>query len=168
MDLNQTAGIPKCCVTTNRDISSNMLMKVYKWKVQNGTGACDIDALVLYMKKMLKPICADPKLKEQLFKIRSQMMHHRKQRRFYWAVEWNVTWNVSASIFVQLVFQELVSYISPHGCFFFYWLCKISTLTCENQLLATTLIHRWKATKHIDSVAVLYNLEVRSIFILYD
>ncbi|XP_045890539.1 C-C motif chemokine 25-like [Micropterus dolomieu] len=77
------AGIPKCCVTTNRDISSNMLMKVYKWKVQNGTGACDIDALVLYMKKMLKPICADPKLKEQLFKIRSQMMHHRKQRRFY-------------------------------------------------------------------------------------
>ncbi|KAF1389307.1 hypothetical protein PFLUV_G00072080 [Perca fluviatilis] len=60
------AGIPKCCVATATDIPVGLLLKVHSWNMQTSSGACDIPALILYVKEMKKPICAHPKVKRTL------------------------------------------------------------------------------------------------------
>uniref|UniRef100_A0A3B4TB62 Chemokine interleukin-8-like domain-containing protein n=1 Tax=Seriola dumerili TaxID=41447 RepID=A0A3B4TB62_SERDU len=49
------AGIPKCCVRT-RNINKHILMKVERLYEQRSNGACDISALILYIKGSKKPI----------------------------------------------------------------------------------------------------------------
>ncbi|XP_070760600.1 C-C motif chemokine 27a [Enoplosus armatus] len=60
------AGIPKCCITTKRKINPRVLLKVQRWEVQQNNGACDINALLLYVKNRRTPICAHPKVKDVL------------------------------------------------------------------------------------------------------
>ncbi|XP_056232883.1 C-C motif chemokine 27b [Seriola aureovittata] len=62
------AGIPKCCVKT-RTINRYMLLRVERSYEQLSTGACDIPALILYIKGSKKPICAPLKLKAILERI---------------------------------------------------------------------------------------------------
>uniref|UniRef100_A0A3P8WK40 Chemokine interleukin-8-like domain-containing protein n=1 Tax=Cynoglossus semilaevis TaxID=244447 RepID=A0A3P8WK40_CYNSE len=56
------ATIPRCCVKTSM-ISRSMLSKVSRWEVQRSSGACDISALILYIRSLTKPVCAPLKLK---------------------------------------------------------------------------------------------------------
>uniref|UniRef100_A0A8C9WX11 Chemokine interleukin-8-like domain-containing protein n=1 Tax=Sander lucioperca TaxID=283035 RepID=A0A8C9WX11_SANLU len=60
------AGIPKCCITTKMNIPVALLLKVQRWDIQQSSGACDIPALILYVKERKKPICAHPKVKRTL------------------------------------------------------------------------------------------------------
>ncbi|XP_069555459.1 C-C motif chemokine 27a [Brachyistius frenatus] len=76
------AGIPRCCITTKREISRQILLKVHKWDVQEGSGACDIPALKLYVKHLRKPICAHLKVKGDLKRLQRQMKQN-KQKRLY-------------------------------------------------------------------------------------
>ncbi|XP_034728079.1 C-C motif chemokine 27a [Etheostoma cragini] len=59
-------GIPKCCITTRKNIPKPLLKQVQRWKIQQSSGACDISALILYVKGRSKPICVDPKVKRIL------------------------------------------------------------------------------------------------------
>ncbi|XP_062273855.1 C-C motif chemokine 27a [Scomber scombrus] len=70
------AGIPKCCVTTKKVIPRRILLKVRRWEMQHSNGACDISALILYVKDMRRPVCAHPKLKNHLV-----VLQLRKKRR---------------------------------------------------------------------------------------
>ncbi|XP_065805968.1 C-C motif chemokine 27a [Labrus bergylta] len=63
------AGIPKCCINTQKEISASMLRRVRKWKVQKHNSACDIDALILHVKNRRKPICVDISLRKFLLKL---------------------------------------------------------------------------------------------------
>ncbi|XP_003446135.3 C-C motif chemokine 27a [Oreochromis niloticus] len=74
------AGIPKCCMSTKSDIRARILMNVQRWEMQESNGACDIQALVLYVKNFKKPVCAHPNLRRKLkiiLKIKDQMAHQR-------------------------------------------------------------------------------------------
>ncbi|XP_071750931.1 C-C motif chemokine 27a [Centroberyx gerrardi] len=72
------AGIPRCCVRTSNNIPPHVLAKVERWVVQESSGACDIKALVLHVRGWRKPICAHPKLKKQLMKIRMKMKQSKQ------------------------------------------------------------------------------------------
>lgn len=77
--LNISAGIPKCCISTNMAIPGFILAKVQRWEVQHSNGACDITALILHVKGFQKPICAHPKVKGALQRIqkRKKRSHHK-------------------------------------------------------------------------------------------
>ncbi|XP_020793611.2 C-C motif chemokine 27a [Boleophthalmus pectinirostris] len=75
------AGIPRCCMSTRSDIAPRVLFNVQRWEIQHSSGACDISALILYVKRHQRPICADPKLKSTLMKIQSRRKRsHRKDK----------------------------------------------------------------------------------------
>ncbi|XP_053181501.1 C-C motif chemokine 27a [Scomber japonicus] len=71
------AGIPKCCLTTKNYIPNRILRRVHRWEMQHSNGACDISALIMYVKDMRRPICAHPKFK----KIVTMLLQLRKKRR---------------------------------------------------------------------------------------
>ncbi|XP_037114344.1 C-C motif chemokine 27a [Syngnathus acus] len=62
-------GIIKCCVKTRKTIPKPVLMKVQSWYLQDSTGPCDIDALVMYVGAWKKPICADPSMEKDLNRV---------------------------------------------------------------------------------------------------
>ncbi|KAK2837775.1 hypothetical protein Q5P01_014987 [Channa striata] len=55
------AGIPKCCISTKSHIPLEILRRAYKVEWQDGAGVCDIDAVLLYIKRNPRPICLNPK-----------------------------------------------------------------------------------------------------------
>ncbi|XP_054467776.1 C-C motif chemokine 25-like [Anoplopoma fimbria] len=63
------AGIPKCCIKTQKHIPFGLLLKVQRVTMQHSSGPCDIPAMILYLKGRMKPICADPKVKKILNRI---------------------------------------------------------------------------------------------------
>ncbi|XP_074527317.1 C-C motif chemokine 27a [Halichoeres trimaculatus] len=69
------AGIPKCCVRINKKITRNTLQKVIRWNVQDNNGACDIAAVVLYVKGRKKPVCGHPKLEKSLIRADRRKRH---------------------------------------------------------------------------------------------
>uniref|UniRef100_A0AAX7USY2 C-C motif chemokine n=1 Tax=Astatotilapia calliptera TaxID=8154 RepID=A0AAX7USY2_ASTCA len=78
--LYLTAGIPKCCINTKSDIRPRILMNVQRWEMQESNSACDIQALVLYVKNFKKPVCAHPNVKPKLktiLKIKDLMARRR-------------------------------------------------------------------------------------------
>ncbi|XP_049435824.1 C-C motif chemokine 27a [Epinephelus fuscoguttatus] len=76
------AGIPKCCITTKRDIPLQVLRKVQRWTVQQSSGACDISALLLYVRNMRKPICAHPKVKRILISLQSRVKRNKQKAAY--------------------------------------------------------------------------------------
>ncbi|XP_071394611.1 C-C motif chemokine 27a [Centroberyx affinis] len=76
------AGIPRCCVITSNNISLRVLEKVERWAVQQSSGACDIKALVLHVRGWRKPICAHPKLKRELMRIRMKMKQNKQKATY--------------------------------------------------------------------------------------
>ncbi|XP_040010601.1 C-C motif chemokine 27a [Xiphias gladius] len=71
------AGIPKCCIKTRKKISHRVLMQVERSYVQLNSGACDISALVLYLKGTKSPICVDLKLKTFVDRIPLRVRHRQ-------------------------------------------------------------------------------------------
>ncbi|KAF3695650.1 hypothetical protein EXN66_Car011326 [Channa argus] len=71
------AGIPVCCMRTRKlkEIPKDMLKKVYKIVPQKSTGACEIDALLLYMKNVKRPLCLHP---NSTLQRRGQQMNLKK------------------------------------------------------------------------------------------
>uniref|UniRef100_A0A3Q2WD99 Chemokine interleukin-8-like domain-containing protein n=1 Tax=Haplochromis burtoni TaxID=8153 RepID=A0A3Q2WD99_HAPBU len=59
------AGIPRCCMTANKKIKRYMLKNIQRWEMQE-IGACDIRALVVFVKGFKRPLCVDPRLKPYL------------------------------------------------------------------------------------------------------
>ncbi|AWP07327.1 putative C-C motif chemokine 28 [Scophthalmus maximus] len=77
------AGIPKCCVrTTTCSIARRFLMKVERSYVQLSSGACDISALILYVKGRDKPICAPLKMKAILEIVHRRMKQNKMKAAF--------------------------------------------------------------------------------------
>ncbi|XP_041792257.1 C-C motif chemokine 27a [Chelmon rostratus] len=76
------AGIPKCCITTKRDIPARVLLKVQRWDLQRSSGACDIPALILHVRGMRKPICADLKVKTALMRLWLKMKQNRQKATY--------------------------------------------------------------------------------------
>uniref|UniRef100_A0A8C6UML1 Chemokine interleukin-8-like domain-containing protein n=1 Tax=Neogobius melanostomus TaxID=47308 RepID=A0A8C6UML1_9GOBI len=74
-----TAGIPKCCMSTKANIPPRILAKVQRYEVQLSNGACDVAALVLHVKNFKRPICANLKVKAMLQRIqqRKRRSHHK-------------------------------------------------------------------------------------------
>ncbi|MED6276347.1 hypothetical protein CHARACLAT_002120 [Characodon lateralis] len=70
--ISTDAGIPKCCIRT-REIHPKRIMKMERWERQYSTGACDIDALVVYIKGLRTPLCVHPKWEKRLKKLLSAM-----------------------------------------------------------------------------------------------
>uniref|UniRef100_A0A669BTP7 Uncharacterized LOC100708162 n=1 Tax=Oreochromis niloticus TaxID=8128 RepID=A0A669BTP7_ORENI len=70
------AGIPKCCMSTKSDIRARILMNVQRWEMQESNGACDIQALVVFVKGSEKPLCFNPNLKP------SHPWFMKKKKRF--------------------------------------------------------------------------------------
>ncbi|XP_008284839.1 C-C motif chemokine 27a [Stegastes partitus] len=75
-----TEGIPKCCIKTKKDVSRRTMMKVYNFEMQSASGACDIAALVLYVRDRRNPVCAHPKLKTTMMLVWHRMKHNRNQK----------------------------------------------------------------------------------------
>uniref|UniRef100_A0A8C1DNN2 Chemokine interleukin-8-like domain-containing protein n=3 Tax=Cyprinus carpio TaxID=7962 RepID=A0A8C1DNN2_CYPCA len=61
-------AIPSCCLTAPQRISNHMLRSVSRYMIQERSGGCDIDALVLYIQK--RRICADLKVLKLLKKLK--------------------------------------------------------------------------------------------------
>ncbi|XP_012725483.2 uncharacterized protein ccl27b [Fundulus heteroclitus] len=62
------AGIPKCCIRIKKN-PIDPRMKVERWERQYSNGACDIDALIVYVKNKTTPLCVHPKQEARLLKI---------------------------------------------------------------------------------------------------
>ncbi|XP_033182027.1 C-C motif chemokine 27a [Anabas testudineus] len=60
------ARIRKCCITTNPSIPKGLVRKIYKIDRQDSRGACDISALLVYVKNRKTPLCIHPKVLEHL------------------------------------------------------------------------------------------------------
>uniref|UniRef100_A0A3Q3KA34 Chemokine interleukin-8-like domain-containing protein n=1 Tax=Monopterus albus TaxID=43700 RepID=A0A3Q3KA34_MONAL len=71
--ISTEAGIPKCCVKTQRFIHPQLLRNVQKVVEQNEHDGCDISARILYIKGLNKPVCADPMLKIKKMTKRRKM-----------------------------------------------------------------------------------------------
>ncbi|XP_051807234.1 C-C motif chemokine 27a [Acanthochromis polyacanthus] len=74
-----TEGIPKCCIRTKKSVSTKTLMKVERFEMQTSSGACDIPALVLYIKNQKNPICAPPKMKTRVMVYWHRMKQSRQK-----------------------------------------------------------------------------------------
>ncbi|XP_072243057.1 C-C motif chemokine 27a [Leuresthes tenuis] len=77
--VSTDAGIPKCCIRT-RDILPKQLGRVVRWEKQDSRGVCDIDALKLYQKGKIIPICAHPRMEELLKKLKNRMQWLQQQK----------------------------------------------------------------------------------------
>ncbi|XP_042344335.1 C-C motif chemokine 27a [Plectropomus leopardus] len=71
------AGIPKCCIKTIKEIPYRVLLNVQRWSMQQGSGACDIPALILNVKGLKRPICAHPKVKRILMRLPRRMKQNK-------------------------------------------------------------------------------------------
>uniref|UniRef100_A0A3Q0R598 Chemokine interleukin-8-like domain-containing protein n=1 Tax=Amphilophus citrinellus TaxID=61819 RepID=A0A3Q0R598_AMPCI len=80
--ISAEAGIPKCCMTTKQDIKPQTLMRVQRWELQQSNGACEIQALVLYVRGFKKPICAPLTIKKKMKTIHRIMEQKKKKRIF--------------------------------------------------------------------------------------
>uniref|UniRef100_A0A667Z4F6 Chemokine interleukin-8-like domain-containing protein n=1 Tax=Myripristis murdjan TaxID=586833 RepID=A0A667Z4F6_9TELE len=69
--LHARAAIPLlCCIKVLRNISPHVLVRVERWDIQKSTGACDINAVLLHLRGLKKPICASPMVLQKLKRIR--------------------------------------------------------------------------------------------------
>ncbi|XP_056150313.1 C-C motif chemokine 27b [Lampris incognitus] len=59
-------GIPKCCVRTSKHIPPHIRSRIWSWQVQHSNGACDINAVILYVEGRTKALCAHPKVIQML------------------------------------------------------------------------------------------------------
>ncbi|XP_037536252.1 C-C motif chemokine 27a [Nematolebias whitei] len=66
--ITSTDAIPKCCISVKDHIHCNYLWKLDRWEIQKSTGACDIDAVLVFLKNRKKPICFSPKVERFLRK----------------------------------------------------------------------------------------------------
>lgn len=74
-----TEGIPKCCIKTKKNVPRKTLLEVYRFEMQTSSGACDIPALVLYVKNRRNPICAHPKMKTPMMILWHRMKQSRQK-----------------------------------------------------------------------------------------
>ncbi|XP_040928174.1 C-C motif chemokine 27a [Betta splendens] len=68
-------AIPKCCVRTRSYVSAQLVRNAYRIDIQDSTGPCDIDAVILYVKYRKSPICVNPwgtdKMMKKLDKLKA-------------------------------------------------------------------------------------------------
>lgn len=76
------AGIPKCCVRTKKYIPQSLLLNVQRWEKQTVFSACNIDAVVLYIRALKKPICAPPEIENILKKILRKLERSRSRPKY--------------------------------------------------------------------------------------
>ncbi|XP_073322058.1 C-C motif chemokine 27a [Pagrus major] len=69
------AGIPKCCITTKKSVPRHLLRKVHRYDLQENSGACDISALILYVKGMSRPICAHTHMEKIVRRLLKKTKH---------------------------------------------------------------------------------------------
>ncbi|XP_016363041.1 C-C motif chemokine 28-like [Sinocyclocheilus anshuiensis] len=72
-------AIPSCCLTVSKKISKRMMQSVSRVKIQNKSGRCDIDAVVLFIQK--KRICADLEVLRFLKKLKKNHKPKRTQAK---------------------------------------------------------------------------------------
>uniref|UniRef100_A0A3B3V5R5 Chemokine interleukin-8-like domain-containing protein n=1 Tax=Poecilia latipinna TaxID=48699 RepID=A0A3B3V5R5_9TELE len=65
------ASIPSCCISTQKFMPRKMLSKVERLERQYSNGVCDIDALKLYLKGRMRPICIDVQLEKAFVRIQN-------------------------------------------------------------------------------------------------
>lgn len=65
-------------MSVRTDLKIRILKRVQRMEMQEINGSCDIEALVLYVKGLEKPICAHPSLKQNVRPVRRMM---RKKKR---------------------------------------------------------------------------------------
>ncbi|KAG1930286.1 C-C motif chemokine 27a [Pimephales promelas] len=70
-----TNAIPTCCLAVTRKIPRQKLRQVQRYYIQSRSGRCEIDALIMHIKN--RKICAHPKLKRVLDKIKKNRKHKR-------------------------------------------------------------------------------------------
>ncbi|XP_030271974.1 C-C motif chemokine 27a [Sparus aurata] len=75
--ITSTEGIPKCCITTKKFIPGRLLRKVQRYEMQKDSGACDITALILHIKGLSRPVCADPQVLERMISLSKKIKLHK-------------------------------------------------------------------------------------------
>uniref|UniRef100_A0A3P9PP76 C-C motif chemokine n=1 Tax=Poecilia reticulata TaxID=8081 RepID=A0A3P9PP76_POERE len=77
--ITSTHGnIPRCCIRTQK-FTKRIFSKVERWERQYSNGVCDLDALILYMKGRMKPICVDVQLERTMKRI--QKINQQQTKR---------------------------------------------------------------------------------------
>uniref|UniRef100_A0A3Q4ABM2 Chemokine interleukin-8-like domain-containing protein n=1 Tax=Mola mola TaxID=94237 RepID=A0A3Q4ABM2_MOLML len=74
------AVIPKCCIRTRKDIPVQLLQNVERWVMQRSDGACDIPALLIYVRNMRRPICGHPKALTFLTQLQQRMRNMKRRK----------------------------------------------------------------------------------------
>ncbi|KAM9392309.1 C-C motif chemokine 27a [Pholidichthys leucotaenia] len=74
------AGIPKCCITTKMHVPKRYLLRVHKVEMQQRYGPCEIQALILHVRDLKKPICAHPKVLETFIAVLGETKSFKKKR----------------------------------------------------------------------------------------
>ncbi|XP_056320468.1 C-C motif chemokine 27a isoform X2 [Danio aesculapii] len=67
---NKGAAIPTCCLSVSHRIPKSVLRSVRRYEVQDRSGHCEIDALILHFKR--RKLCAHPKLERFLKKMKKR------------------------------------------------------------------------------------------------
>ncbi|KAM4745506.1 C-C motif chemokine 27a [Anableps anableps] len=73
------AGIPKCCISIKKPTKE--MFNVERWERQYSNGACDIDALVVYVKNRSKPYCINHTFEKTLIKMTAKKRQPHQKRR---------------------------------------------------------------------------------------
>ncbi|KAK9971166.1 hypothetical protein ABG768_027057 [Culter alburnus] len=69
---NEAGAIPRCCLTVTKRIPREVLRAVTTYETQSKSGRCEIDALILHIRNGKKPLCAHPKLRKVLKKLKKK------------------------------------------------------------------------------------------------
>ncbi|XP_032434385.1 C-C motif chemokine 28 [Xiphophorus hellerii] len=72
------ASIPSCCISTKM-ITKELLLKVDRWERQYSDGICDIDALVVHIKRRRRPVCVDIQVQAILRRIKRLQQRQAKR-----------------------------------------------------------------------------------------
>ncbi|XP_016111285.1 C-C motif chemokine 28-like [Sinocyclocheilus grahami] len=72
-------AIPSCCVSVSKNIPRSKLRLVSKYEIQRKSGVCDIDALILHIRR--KWICADLGVLRRLEKLKKNHKPKRTQAK---------------------------------------------------------------------------------------
>ncbi|KAK9971165.1 hypothetical protein ABG768_027056 [Culter alburnus] len=69
---DEAGAIPRCCMTVTKRIPREVLRAVTTHETQSKSGRCEIDALILHIRNGKKPLCAHPKLRKVLKKLKKK------------------------------------------------------------------------------------------------
>ncbi|XP_012669911.2 C-C motif chemokine 27a [Clupea harengus] len=65
---------PKCCVAVSKRIPRHVLKDMLRYEVQRSSGLCDIDAIIIYTRR-IKRVCAHPRIKKHLDLLMKKERH---------------------------------------------------------------------------------------------